>query len=41
MPIEVKELLQFTNLRIVAPPPAYILAMKCIATRVGLDEDDK
>jgi antitoxin component of RelBE/YafQ-DinJ toxin-antitoxin module len=41
MPIEVKELLQFSNLRIVAPPPAYILAMKCIAARVGLDEHDK
>ncbi len=40
-PIEVKELLQFSNLRIVAPPPAYILAMKCIAARVGLDEHDK
>jgi len=41
MPIEVKELLQFSNLRIVAPPAAYILAMKCIAARVGLDEHDK
>ena len=41
MPIELKELLQFSNLRIVAPPPAYILAMKCIAARVGLDEHDK
>ena len=40
-PIEVKELLQFSNLRIVAPPPAYILAMKCITARVGLDEHDK
>lgn len=40
-PIEVKELLHFSNLRIVAPPPAYILAMKCIAARVGLDEHDK
>jgi hypothetical protein len=41
IPIEVKALLQFSNLRIVAPPPAYILAMKCIAARVGLDEHDK
>ena len=41
MPFEVKELLRFSNLRIVAPPPAYILAMKCIAARVGLDEHDK
>ena len=39
--IETKELLRFSNLRIVAPPPAYILAMKCIAARVGLDEHDK
>ena len=41
LPIEVKELLRFSNLRIVAPPPAYILAMKCITARVGLDEHDK
>ena len=41
MPIEAKELLRFSHLRIVAPPPAYILAMKCIAARVGLDEHDK
>ena len=41
IPIEAKELLRFSNLRIVAPPPAYILAMKCIAARVGLDTHDK
>lgn len=41
VPIETKELLRFSHLRIVAPPPAYILAMKCIAARVGLDEHDK
>jgi hypothetical protein len=41
VPIETKELLRFSNLRIVAPPPAYILAMKCIAARVGLDAHDK
>jgi hypothetical protein len=41
IPIEAKELLRFNNLRVVAPPPAYILAMKCIAARVGLDAHDK
>jgi hypothetical protein len=40
-PIETKELLRFSHLRIVAPPPAYILAMKCIAARAGLDTHDR
>lgn len=39
--LEVKSLLQFSHLRVVAPPAEYILAMKCIAARVGLDEHDK
>ena len=30
-----------SNLRIVTAPAEYILAMKCIAARVGLDEHDK
>jgi hypothetical protein len=38
---EMKEILKFTNLRVVAPPAEYILAMKCLAARVGLDEHDK
>ena len=38
---EGKELLRFSHLRVVAPPAEYILAMKCIAARVGLDEHDK
>jgi hypothetical protein len=40
-PVELKELLKLSNLRIVMPPPDYILAMKCISARVGLDEHDK
>jgi hypothetical protein len=38
---EMKEVLNFSHLRVVAPPAAYILAMKCLAARVGLDEHDK
>src|SRR5580693_54671 len=38
---EAKEILKFSHLRVVAPPPEYILAMKCLAARVGLDEHDK
>jgi len=38
---EMKEILKFSHLRVVAPPAAYILAMKCLAARVGLDEHDK
>jgi hypothetical protein len=38
---EVKEILKFSHLRIVTPPAEYILAMKCLAARVGLDEHDK
>ena len=38
---ELKEILRFSHLRIVAPPAEYILAMKCLAARVGLDEHDK
>ena len=39
--IEVKEILKFSHLRVVTPPAEYILAMKCLAARVGLDEHDK
>jgi hypothetical protein len=38
---ELKEILKFSHLRVVAPPAEYILAMKCLAARVGLDEHDK
>jgi len=38
---EAVELLKFSHLRVIAPPPKYILAMKCIAARIGLDENDK
>jgi hypothetical protein len=38
---ETKEILQLSHLRVVTPPAEYILAMKCIAARVGLDEHDK
>jgi hypothetical protein len=38
---EMKEILKLSCLRVVAPPAAYILAMKCLAARVGLDEHDK
>jgi hypothetical protein len=40
-PTELKEVLKFSHLRIVAPSAEYILAMKCLAARVGLDEHDK
>ena len=36
-----EEILKFSHLRVVAPPAEYILAMKCLAARVGLDEHDK
>jgi len=38
---ELKEILKLSHLRVVAPPAEYILAMKCLAARVGLDEHDK
>ena len=38
---EMKEILKFSHLRIVIPSAEYILAMKCLAARVGLDEHDK
>jgi hypothetical protein len=38
---EMKEVLKFSHLRVVAPSAEYILAMKCLAARVGLDENDK
>lgn len=38
---ESKELLAMSHLRVVSPPPDYILAMKCISARVGADEHDK
>jgi hypothetical protein len=40
-PIETKEILQMSHLRVVSPPAEYILAMKCIAARVGIDDNDK
>jgi len=40
-PVELKEILKLSNLRVVMPPPEYILAMKCISARVGIDEHDK
>jgi hypothetical protein len=40
-PTEIKEILKFSHLRVVAPSAEYILAMKCLAARVGLDEHDK
>jgi hypothetical protein len=39
--MEVIEILKFSHLRVVAPSAEYILAMKCLAARVGLDEHDK
>jgi hypothetical protein len=41
LPIEANELLHYSHLRVIAPPAQYILAMKCVAARVGLDEHDK
>ena len=38
--LELQELLVFDYLRVVMPPPEYILAMKCLAARVGLDSHD-
>jgi hypothetical protein len=38
---EMKEVLKFSHLRVVAPSAEYILVMKCLAARVGLDEHDK
>lgn len=38
---EMKEILKLSHLRVVAPTAEYILAMKCLAARVGLDEHDK
>ncbi len=38
---ELREVLHFSHLRVVTPPPEYILAMKCLAARVGLDEHDR
>jgi len=38
---EMKEILKLSHLRVVVPPAEYILAMKCLAARVGLDEHDK
>jgi hypothetical protein len=40
-PAESKEVFKFSHLRVVAPYGEYILAMKCLAARVGLDEHDK
>jgi hypothetical protein len=40
-PVEIREILQLSHLRVVTPPPEYILAMKCMAARVGIDEHDK
>jgi len=41
LPVESKDVLHFSNLRVITPPADYILAMKCVAARVGLDENDK
>jgi hypothetical protein len=38
---EMKDILQLSHLRVLVPPAEYILAMKCLAARVGLDEHDK
>jgi hypothetical protein len=38
---EMKEILKFSHLRVVVPPAEYILAMKCLAARIGLDQHDK
>lgn len=38
--VETQELVQ-SHLRVVTPPPEYILAMKCISAQTGLDEHDK
>ena len=39
--LEAKEILNFSHLRVVVPSAEYILAMKCLAARVGVDEYDK
>ncbi len=38
---ESEEMLKMSHLRVVSPPAEYILAMKCISARVGVDEHDK
>jgi hypothetical protein len=38
---EMTELLNLSHLRVISPSPEYILAMKCIAARTGLDKGDK
>jgi hypothetical protein len=40
-PVEFRQLMKMSCLRIISPPAEYILAMKCIAARVGIDENDK
>lgn len=40
-PLEAKELMKLSNLRVVAPSPEYILAMKCVSARLGVDEHDR
>ncbi|MDD2707144.1 MAG: DUF6036 family nucleotidyltransferase [Verrucomicrobiae bacterium] len=32
---------QYSNLRITAPTPEYLLAMKCMASRIGIGERDE
>lgn len=38
---EAREIIGFSQLRVLTPPPEYILSMKCIAARVGLDSHDR
>ena len=40
-PVETKELLKLSHLRVAAPHPEYILAMKCVSARLGVDEHDR
>lgn len=38
---EMTKFLKLSHLRVLTPPPEYILAMKCMAARAGLDAGDK
>lgn len=35
------DLPQFPHLRLTAPPPGYMLAMKCMAARIGADTEER
>lgn len=41
LPIEGKDILRLSHLRVISAPAEYILAMKCVAARIGLDEHDR